>query len=414
MPPAAEQSASDVTEVHIGRRLAYWRVRRNLSQQLFADRIGKSKSWVDKVERGVRRLDRFSLMQEIAVVLDIDVAQLVSSERRPTATPSHPVPAADRLERLRTALERYDWIAPAQVPPAASSTAEPAHLDAALRHGWLAYQRAHYADLTHRLLPEILSMACHRQEPSNQRCQAYQLCCATLTVVEATDLLHLVADRSLSEAHKLADPLVLGHAAVHSARALLGAGRIRAGIRVALTAARRLGGAQPFSVERIAAAGALFTVAMRGAAHLGDARSTQRFEAAAQRRAAMLATDNPLPWGSFGPASLRVDRINALVALNNGRGALTLAAQESEIRGGLTLAQQAHRFVVLARAYLLVGATAQAADAVLAADHIAPGEVHERPAVRRMVRDLVHERHGMVPVAFIALADRLATSPDNV
>ena len=40
----------------VGRRVAYWRNRRKLSQQLFADRLGKSKSWVDKVERGVRRL----------------------------------------------------------------------------------------------------------------------------------------------------------------------------------------------------------------------------------------------------------------------------------------------------------------------------------------------------------------------
>ncbi|MQA28059.1 MAG: helix-turn-helix domain-containing protein, partial [Micromonosporaceae bacterium] len=40
----------------IGRRVAYWRQRRKMSQQVFADRIGKSKSWVDKVERGARRL----------------------------------------------------------------------------------------------------------------------------------------------------------------------------------------------------------------------------------------------------------------------------------------------------------------------------------------------------------------------
>ncbi|SCL60201.1 Helix-turn-helix domain-containing protein [Micromonospora peucetia] len=42
----------------VGRRVAYWRRRRKLSQQVFADRIGKSKSWVDKVERGVRSLER--------------------------------------------------------------------------------------------------------------------------------------------------------------------------------------------------------------------------------------------------------------------------------------------------------------------------------------------------------------------
>ena len=61
-------------ELPIGRRVAYWRGRRKMSQQVFADRLGKSKSWVDKVERGVRRLDKFSVVYEIADVLQVDVA----------------------------------------------------------------------------------------------------------------------------------------------------------------------------------------------------------------------------------------------------------------------------------------------------------------------------------------------------
>jgi len=77
----------------------------------------------------------------------------------------------------------------------------------------------------------------------------------------------------------------------------------------------------------------------------------------------------------------------------------------------LTVAQQAYRLVVLARAYLLIGATAQASESVLAADRTAPGEVRERPAVRRLVRDLVHQRRGLVPVALVTLADQLTTWP---
>ena len=69
----------------VGRRVAYWRNRRKMSQQLFADRLGKSKSWVDKVERGVRRLDRFSIIYEIADVLQLDVQVLMGRDpvRRP-------------------------------------------------------------------------------------------------------------------------------------------------------------------------------------------------------------------------------------------------------------------------------------------------------------------------------------------
>src|ERR1700712_4460850 len=76
-----------VGELPTGRRVAYWRGRRKMSQQVFADRLGKSKSWVDKVERGVRRLDKFSVVYEIADVLAVDVQLLLGKdvERRPEA-----------------------------------------------------------------------------------------------------------------------------------------------------------------------------------------------------------------------------------------------------------------------------------------------------------------------------------------
>ncbi|NBE84806.1 helix-turn-helix domain-containing protein [Micromonospora sp. NEAU-HG-1] len=56
-------------ELPIGLRMAELRDRRGMSQQVFADRIGKSKSWVDKVERGVRTLDRLSVIETVAAAL---------------------------------------------------------------------------------------------------------------------------------------------------------------------------------------------------------------------------------------------------------------------------------------------------------------------------------------------------------
>ena len=73
-------------ELPIGRRVAYWRNRRKMSQQVFADRLGKSKSWVDKVERGVRRLDKFSVVYEIADVLQLDVQLLLGKDLEHVAT----------------------------------------------------------------------------------------------------------------------------------------------------------------------------------------------------------------------------------------------------------------------------------------------------------------------------------------
>ncbi len=139
-------------ELPIGRRVAYWRGRRKMSQQVFADRLGKSKSWVDKVERGVRRLDKFSVIYEIADVLQVDVQLLLGKdpERRPDT-----VNCIDQVEveEIRSALERYNQIsaffaATPQAPPLGE-------MRKAVSHAWLTFQHAKYGVLA-RALPKLL------------------------------------------------------------------------------------------------------------------------------------------------------------------------------------------------------------------------------------------------------------------
>jgi hypothetical protein len=42
----------------------YWMRRRGLTRQVFADRLGKSLSWVDKIRAGDRQLDRLSVLRQ--------------------------------------------------------------------------------------------------------------------------------------------------------------------------------------------------------------------------------------------------------------------------------------------------------------------------------------------------------------
>ena len=139
-------------EQPMGRRVAYWRTRRKMSQQLFADRLGKSKSWVDKVERGVRRLDRFSTISEIAEVLQVDVQVLMGRDpvRRPES-----VNCIDQVEvaEIRAALERYDRISAFHVTaPAAPPLTE---LRKSVDHAWMTFQHSRYGVLA-RSLPQLL------------------------------------------------------------------------------------------------------------------------------------------------------------------------------------------------------------------------------------------------------------------
>src|SRR5918994_1840712 len=133
-----------VDELPIGRRVAYWRGRRKMSQQVFADRLGKSKSWVDKVERGVRRLDKFSVVYEIADVLQVDVQLLLGKEPERRIDSINCIDQVE-VEEIRAALERYDQMSAffnaAPHPPPLGEVRK------AVSHAWLTYQHAKYGVL---------------------------------------------------------------------------------------------------------------------------------------------------------------------------------------------------------------------------------------------------------------------------
>ncbi|WP_309244340.1 helix-turn-helix domain-containing protein [Micromonospora parastrephiae] len=138
----------------IGRRVAYLRVRRRLSQQSFADRLGKSKSWVDKVERGVRSLERVSTIREIAAVLRVDAAALLGRDVQPAEL-------AERrggIARIRAALSTYPM---AFGRPAGREVMSAERLAREVRHVWTTYQHARYPRLAE--LVEVGDATAHRR-----------------------------------------------------------------------------------------------------------------------------------------------------------------------------------------------------------------------------------------------------------
>ncbi len=80
-------------DMHLGQRVAHFRRRRGISQLVLAARLGRSESWVSKVERGERRIDRLSVIEQLATVLEVDPGTLLgwppaTRTGSPTSTPS--------------------------------------------------------------------------------------------------------------------------------------------------------------------------------------------------------------------------------------------------------------------------------------------------------------------------------------
>ncbi|GIJ23650.1 helix-turn-helix domain-containing protein [Micromonospora lutea] len=393
-------------ELPIGRRVAQWRTRRRMTQQALADRLGKSKSWVDKVERGARRLDRYPTIQQIADVLRIDPAVLLGEQ---SSTLAGAVPT-DGLDGVRAALARYGVFQRAQCPVSAIETRRQ------VGHAWLTYQHARYPQVV-RLLPGLLAAAqgIPDAEP-DLLVQVYRIASSVLVKLDAPDLAWLAADRAVTAAG--GDALLAGTAAVSLGQALRAAGRERLALAATLDAAVRLvplaraqGRAPGGTRGESAVGGALLLQAAFAAATCGEAqRAGQLLDRAADLAAGLPDSAGDDSGGErtaeaqrtcFGPVAVELARV--VVAVERGDATGAVCRHEMVIRRDgwrrLPAEYRGAYLVDAARAYLLAGDLAGAGRMLVAADAVAPAEVRSRSSARTLLAEIARGRPAAAGVA---------------
>ncbi|MER7167985.1 helix-turn-helix domain-containing protein [Micromonospora sp. NPDC000207] len=380
----------DHNSLPIGRRVAYWRGRRNLSQQVFADRIGKSKSWVDKVERGIRRLDRVSVLDEIAEALRIDVSLLLDpvGERR-VVTPGDDLRGA--VARVRTALARHD---PA---PRTPSVAE---LQKAVRHGWSSLR---YGRLLRLLgdLPRLLAGL--RHIPSRDLgtaaqvvSQAYQLAATVLRRVGAWDAAWLAADRAMTVGAGLV-PVLAARAAVPLGGVVRDLGQPRAAYELCVSVAHDLAPPDPYRADpdHLSVYGSLLLQAAMAAAQLGDRHSVAELVDQAADVAEWVGVGLDHHDTAFGPPLVDGVRVAAALALGDVAEAVIGYEAATTRPGYVTLPAgvRADHLIDVAGAYAHLGDLDGAGWALLGADRLAPDEIRLRPAGRATVASVLRRSH---------------------
>ncbi|MDG4797952.1 helix-turn-helix domain-containing protein [Micromonospora sp. WMMD1082] len=393
------------SEVPIGRRVAYWRARRRMSQQVFADRLGKSKSWVDKIERGVRTLDKVSTLRDIAAALRIDQALLLGEESRPADVTTR----VEGVELIRAALSAYD-IALDQ-PAARRDVPDAAWLTRSVAHAWTSYQHARYPALID-LLPELLAGAQrgHARDPGAGRVslvEAYRVTASLLVKLGETELAWLAADRAMTVA--TGDPVLVAAATVQLGQVLRATGRAQAAGRATLAAAYRIGQSD-LDVARWSLCGTLLVQAALAAARHGDERAAAARADEAADLAAEVGDGNDHHHTSFGPTAVALARV--AVAIELGTPDEAIARHEQAIgRDGWRWLPPEHRAAHLidtSRAYLQHADPVNAARVLLEADRTAPAELRHRPAARSVLADTL--RHPDAPATIVALAAMLGVS----
>ena len=183
----------------------YWMQRRGLTRKIFADRMGKSLSWVDKIRAGDRQLDRLSVLRQIASVLDIPLAVLVDSEE---AERQRTCPDDREIDAVRQALRRYDAITNV-FRPNGDELPEPdlAKLRRTVRFGWMVSgiklpgHRAITADLIRDAQAAVWQLGNdERRQAQTWLAWTYQLTAATAFKLGDAQLGWVAADRGIQVA----------------------------------------------------------------------------------------------------------------------------------------------------------------------------------------------------------------------
>jgi transcriptional regulator with XRE-family HTH domain len=389
-----------------------------MSQQIFADRLGKSKSWVDKVERGVRRLDRFSVIYEIADVLQLDVQVLMGRDpiRRPES-----VNCVDQVEveEIRAALERYDKISTFFVPPAAAPAVP--ELAKAVGHAWLTYQHSKYGVLA-RMLPKLLrdaqavDVACRGDagvEAARLLGQVYQITSSTLGKLGENELAWLAADRGIMVCQRADDDLLSGVAVSRVANALAALGRFRPALEINVNIANHLapGEGKEATPERLSVYGIVLLQGAVVAARLGDAATVRDLLNGAEDAAKQLGGDENHYWTSFGPTNVAFHSVAADVEMGEGgRAVATHDAIDPFQFAAMPPERRAHHLLDASRGLAQVGDVNRASELLVEADRLAPSEIRCRPIAHELIADLLRRSRGAAPAAIADLAEAMGVT----
>ncbi len=325
MTGADEQDAADQRR-QAAEVVLYWMRRRGLTRQMFADRLGKSLSWVDKIKNGDRQLDRLSVLRQIARVLDVPLAILIDPDMQEAR---QLCPDEGAIEAVRLALRRYDAITNV-FRPNGDVLSEPdmARLERSVRYGWMAFQGSNYGVIG-PILPDLIrdaQAAVWQLDGDDARAAkawlawTYQLTAATAFKLGDAQLGWVAADRSIQLAEQTEDLTLIGNAARRVAHALSATYQHDDAVDLVRSAADRLApqlrNAEPAFMS---AYGMLLLKGSISAARLRRAADVRDLQREAMGVARRLSAGSNEHWSAFGVTNVRVHQVSALADMQEAQ-----------------------------------------------------------------------------------------------
>lgn len=373
----------------LGRKIAAERHRRGLSQPELARLVGRSVAWVSQVERGVRRIDRMSVLESLAEALDIPLGEL-AAEAPIIAAVTEESPAAGDLRLLLSGVHSLKAMLNGHRSPGL------ADLRGRAVTAWELTHAGRYADLTdllQALIPDLETAA--RALPEDERpevfelmASTYQACSAALDKLGEPEAAWIAADRAMSSAERTGNPLLVAAGAFRLVFVFMSARHYAQAEETARTAADALWHmADQGNPEAMSLWGGLTLQRAITAARSGDADAAYGHLERARAMAGRLEPD----WNDFntefGPANVTLFEIAVAVEVGDAGRALRAAGQVDA--AALSAERRARMLIDIARAHVQRRQVDQAVAAIREAEAITPEQVRGHYLARQIVSDLL-------------------------
>ncbi|MEV4462562.1 helix-turn-helix transcriptional regulator [Micromonospora echinofusca] len=393
----------------IGERVAWYRRRRGLSQEVLAGLIGRTADWLGKIENNRIELDRLSVIKSLAETLDISLGDLLGE---PSLLDWTADSGTETVPALRAALMNYRALGPF----GAGTDAEPPSIAALKKEVgalWDAYQDSRFGYVTGRL-PDLLQRAQaadhHDGDDQDQARRllglTYQLAATQLTKLGESDLAWIAADRGLAAVRPTGDPLVTGSLFRSVGHALHATGRYAEAVRLTEDAAGYLEPHLKHATPALLSVyGTLFLSGSMAAARSNDAATTRAFLGAADHAASQLGADANHLWTAFGPTNVAIHRVATAAELGNLQVAIDLGPRVDT--AGLPMERRVRHALEVARAYSSWNRLDDAQAVLLDAEQMASEQVRHHFLSRQLALTWIRRQRGKPSAELVGLARRL-------
>lgn len=395
----------------VGERVAWYRHRRGLSQEVLAGLVGRTSDWLGKAENNRIELDRLSVIRALAHALDVSIGDLIGE---PTLlewsndSGRHTVPA------LREALMDYRQLTPLLSAPTDGEPPALANLRADVGEVWDAYQASRFGFAT-RQLPLLLADALvasrtyagdEREEANALLALTYQGAAMVLGKLGENELAWMAADRGLAAAQQSGNNVITGSLFRSVTHCLLSTGRYETAVQLVGDAAGYLGpGLGEATPSYLSVYGTLFLTGAMAAARAEDRATTQDFLREAETTATRLGADANHMWTAFGPTNVAIHKVATAGELGDFQVASDLGPQIDT--SGLPVERRVRHDLEVARALTARNRTDEALAVVLDAEQMAPEQVRHHYMSRELVLGWVRGTRGRPSSSVADLASRL-------